>query len=540
MKILKRIKVNKTQFFLLLVIFALGLVVFMPLFSTAIFGDDRQLLWISKAFMNPKGTPLHTVANSYLFEILIFNLMTRFFGCTSIYYYAFSFVLRVAVSYTLFWFLKKRNLSDTAAFLGGLIFIVSPIGSGATIMIRNFDSYLGMIILLVTLDILIRFNDIKKYIYVIILSITALLINTIRSPGIFVIVCSVLLAKIILPKSQDKKGAFLTLIFLVVTFFVAYRSSLFGGQQYDITNTNFPLEFFYSFFGNVGRTIIPHLSSELIPFLIISCLFLIWKREYFFQKNVLSKILGILEISTITYIGINLLKKNADFANSFLIGLYFIINFVYTSLVAFLRGNRVKFINNLIVLTLAFSFIISPNLRQPYFHADSDHRYLIYAALLVPIMISYSIQNLLQENKIKITIGLSMLFLLFLSFAQSSSNIITLHHKNHSVSYTNTVWNQLKSYLDKYDLKHNKVEVILLTDIATYSKVSASVYFGFSFHTGLIYEIQTEDQLPTVYFVWTEELLEKHLQKVSDPSRKRVLIEIIDSQVREIPLPISS
>ena len=233
-------KLTLIRILFLVIITLAGIVVFVPLLTTAIFGDDWQLLWIAKSFVNSRGTFLPTVANSYLLEVLTFYLMPRIFGYASLPYYALSFVLRIFVSFTLFWFLKKRNLSDIAAFFGGLLFMVSPVGLEATIMMRNFDSYLGMILLLVTLDITIRLDNVKKSISIIILSILELLINTIRSPGFFIAIFFTLTAKILLPGTRNKKIILFTLISICATFLLVGNSALFGGQLQNLSIRNFP------------------------------------------------------------------------------------------------------------------------------------------------------------------------------------------------------------------------------------------------------------------------------------------------------------
>ncbi len=531
-------KIGKIQLVLLAAILFIALITFKPLFSTALFGDDWQILWIATAPGHLGGTPLHTVANSYLMEVYTFNFLFKIFGFSSLAYYTFSFLLRVLVAFTLFWFLKRRKLSDMASFLGSTLFMVSPIGLEATIMIRNFDSYLGMILLLITFDIAFKLDSFKKAFVIIVLSIPELFINTIRAPGYFIAVCFFLFVSTTFAEIKNKKPAIVSILILTLILLIASTTSLFGGQGQNIRFLDFlSSQFFLSMMGNVGRSIVPYLPNELPPFIIISLCFLFWKRDYFFRKGIGSKIVVLVEILTILFIGLKIYQHKADFTNSILVGTFFAVNFILTILTEWRMSKTERLKETLIVLVLLISPLFTPILRNINFLADSEHRYLIFSALAIPIMVSFLFGSLHTTKTTKIKAGLFVLsFFLILSFILGTQNYLNFHQKNHNISYTNDVWGKLKSYLDKYDIKNNKVEIILLTNTQSYSKVNAVVHFGSLFHIGLIYGIWREDRLPTTYLIWNNEMLDKHLKQVSDPSRQKIFIEIIDTQVKEVSI----
>lgn len=482
------IKFVKSNFFYLLFILFVGLILFSISFRASIYGDEWKIFWLGKSAIETRGNILKQQSTdlSYLFEILVFNILSKFAGYDGRLYYIFSLLCRLFATYSLFWFLLTQKMSKSAAFMGSLLFIVSPIGIETTDWVRNFDTYLSIPLFLVMLNISLNLKNKVGSIKIIILLIIITLLNTTRSPGVFVVLFGFLLYRAIF-NSTSRKISFYAAIFALLIYLFVSLTPIFGAQTAKLFDNFILRDFVYSFFGAVGNIVLPNVSSEVISFKV--CFFI-----------------------GVVFFGIILLFS-------------------------FIKSKRWTLKNNnLIFVTLLISFspILTPLIRIPQIHASSEHRYLMYSALTVPILLSLLINRFKKSGAI-FNLTLIMTFVLVMIYTKAAYGYLDNQTNLHSQYYTNSVWDNLKKNLDKYDADKKLISVIILTDRETVSRVNNSVAFGFNFHFGLIYEIWDDGKLPPVWVIEGKVLNKSTIPSiVFSPDRKILVFEIKGDTVTDL------
>jgi len=480
--------IKKPDIIYALIIASIGFLLFKTTFSMSLYGDEWKILWLGESTIKTKGNILiqQSTDLSYLFEIIVFNFISKGFGYNGTAYYVLSFLTRYIAALSIFWFLTKRGFSKIASFIGSLIFIVSPIGIEATDWARNFDSYLAIPLFLLVINYCIELKDKISVAFILIFLSLISLVNTTRAPGVFLVVVGVLFYLYLFNLSK-KKLYFKTIISVILLFLFLSITPLFGNQAGGLFREFNAKVFLYSFFGSIGNALIPNINSLFV---------------------------------------------NYNF--SVIVGLLFFVCLLLLSLSK--RVIKVKNYYYLIVLILlsSFSFMIVPLIRIPQIHVNSYHRYLIHSAIVVPF-ITVLLIDLLKTKKIFYYLSLFSSVILIIYFIHVSDLFLTNQKTLHSNKYSERVWYSLSSLLDDYEVKGKRISLIIFTDRETVSKIDNSVAFGFNYHYGLINQLWGAKDLPPVWVIEGNFIDKSKIpQIVLDPEREIFVFEIKQEKVTDL------
>lgn len=517
---------KKPNFIYFILIFVAGFFLYRVTFSTSIYGDEWKVFWLGKSVLETKGNILNQQSTdlSYLFEIVIFNFFSKLFGYDGAYYYIFSYLCRFLASLSLFWFLRKRNISEFPAFLGTLLFIVSPIGIETTDWVRNFDSYLSIPIFLFAINTALEIKGIRDSFKLFTSLISIILINTTRSHGVIFIIVGLLLLKGLIYKKSRVIALYSSLFFLLL--YVAFSTTkIFGGQMGNLfLDFNFT-DFWHSLFGNIGNTLIPNKDFRLLNFVIVSSILVIWKNYKYLN-------LGAIFFTVLIFYLIFPNSRVSD--SSEIMGVYF-----FTLLILFIaiELKNKKYQDSFLtffIASLSFSFMVIPLIRIPQIHADSEHRYLIYSSLVVPLIIASAANLMSKRGKLYYGV-IGATAILIITFTFQGLNYLTLQNRAHGKAYTNLIWSQLTDSFENYNITDKKVSVIILTDSETYPRVVGSVAFGFNYHFGLIYNIWEDEKLPPVWVIVGSIIDRSAIPPiVLSPDKEILVFEIKGTSVKDI------
>ncbi len=527
---------KKPSFFYLTLIFLVGVLIFSPSFSSALYGDEWKILWLGEAAIKTSGNILNQQSTdlSYLFEIIIFNFFSKVVGYDGTFYYLFSFLTKMVASFSFFWFLRKIKLSHIASFLGSLMFMVTPIGIETTDWVRNFDSYLSippfLLALYLSLNLKTKHDSLKIFLLLSIIT----LINTTRSHGIILTIVGVLIVRSLFVKSY-RKVSLLTCFLITTIYLVVSTTPIFGGQLGGLfQDFNLPT-FIISFLGNFGNSLVPNLKYQLTSFLLINIFIFFWNKHLFPKERMKLLIFVFLYILIVALLAIYLTQTPNDFTKSIYIGTFLFFLLVFYLKMEFKKRLFSDLPKTSLILILGFSFMLMPLIRNPLIHASSEHRYLIFSSLAIPLLISLVI-NRYAKIKRKINYFLLAPTLILISiFSLQTFNYLKLQNSAHDISYSNKVWPKLIQVFDKYNLpKDQKLSVIILTDQKTYPKVNSSIAFGFNFHYGVIYKIWNAEELPHVWVVVDAPLTKEYIPAVLlAPDRKILVFEVKGENVKD-------
>lgn len=472
----------KSNLKFLSIIFFVGLVVFYPSFITAVYGDEWKIFWLGESAIQKSGNIFTQQPTdiSYIFEIVVFNIVSKVFGYDGTPYYLLSYLSRFVAATALCWLLIQNRLGKMAAVIGSLLFMISPVGIETTDWVRNFDSYLAIPLIIFTINLINNLNSKRDLVKVTIYFFLTILVNTTRSHGVFFLFLGYLLYKMLIYRTKRTLLG-LSILTMIFTYLAFSSTPIFGGQLEKLFNNFNFSEFSYSFFLNYRSGIIPYVSTS-------------------------------------------------DFKFSFYLGLLFFLSLGI--FVIYLRKTKYQ---SLILLAFLFSFcfLLIPLIRIPQIHASFEHRYLIFSALTIPIIISI-ILDILKNKVVKIFMFI-LSILTILSFA-----LITLQYLNrqkdiHSQEYTNKIWREMGNKIGKYSNDLNRLSVIILTDRESRQKVDNPVAFGFNYHFGLIYKIWTDKELPPVWVVEGNKIEKENIHpSILDPARKIIVLEIKGGEVKDI------
>jgi len=481
------IRKHKKHILVLVLLLVLSYPIFRITFSTSIYGDEWKIFWLGESALKTKTNIFVQTSGdlSYIFEVVTFNYLSKFFGYNGSYYYIFSYLTRIFASFSFFLFLRKVNLKSMSAFIGSLLFMVTPIGIETTDWVRNFDSYLVIPLFLMLINFCLELKNKKGSVKILLLLTVIILVNTTRSHGVFFVLLGLLSYRYIYNHSY-RKLLFHTFLSVIFIYFILSQTPIFGNQTANLFQNFRFKDFIYSFFGNIGNTLIPNVNSWLIKF------------------------------NSAFYLGI--------------ISFLSLLTLSLTHIFRFNRNNR-----SLICLSLllSYSFMLAPLIRIPQIRADSEHRYFIFSALVTPILISI-IADKLFNRKLKIIFGSAVAFLLLI-FAAQSYKYLNLQNWAHSQKYTESLWSKITSQINPSEVQGNSF--IVLTNPESYPKVNSTVYFGSNYHLGLLYQIWYIDRLPEV---WISPSLEFNKSNIPESlflkGRTPIIFRIHDSSVeRTIP-----
>ncbi len=483
-----------------LLLIGIGIFAFYYSFTLGVYGDEWQMLWMSKSAWETQRILVPQVSwNAYGFEMIVFNGISNLFGYQGSVYYIFSFICRLIATFVFFWFLIRRGLSVGSSFIGAVFLMVSPIGIEATNWARNFDSYLGIALLLVIVDAILRFKNTFHYLKFVLFFILLILVNPLRSHGNVLVILFLLLGKLIV--SKEKKGLIVAAVSAILLFFLLIKLNILGGP---ISSSYFDSEFLNlttvkSFLGNIGNSLVFKSNFMLVNFGIICLMWFYLKKELYLNSGFLGKVALIFYSVFFIIVASRIIYLPESFSVAILLGAFFMVLFLSTALLELKKGVFDDFLMSLFIIGLSSFYMIIPATRQPQFHASFEHRYLIYASGVIPIITAFFIASIFEKkkrfSKQIAGVGLAVLFGLFLT---TSIGYLRSQSLTHNEFYSSALWDNLTAQFADYDFKSKRAGFIFLSDGESSSKVGDSVNFGFGYHMGLINKIWNEKDLPFI------------------------------------------
>lgn len=473
-------------------------------------GDDWQMIWVVKGSLATTGhwdTGIKTLHwEAYKIGALLMYLLTNFFGYDGSAVYIFSFLTRYFATLTLFYFLIRRNYSNAVAFLGSLLFLLSPIGLQTTDWVKNFTSYISIAFFILCIDSIYNLKSLRNTFIFLVTFLLSVYINAIRAHGIIMTVIMLLIFQILFNKLVKKRNIFLLLISLSGIIFLFNKMMLFG----DTNNFEFVskltllinqiisgnLQKIEELFVLIGRGLLPEPSIIYIFLLVV--ILLLWKRYLFYKKYLIFTTI----IHTIFFFFLLKFLPISKEIGIGIVGIYFTLFAVTTFLIELFNKKVMEAMNTLLPLLLSISFVILPWIFGRTEITESTHRYLIYSALIMPIIIA----SVLNQNNLRDLIGaligfsklsaltfyaaIVFLLMFFLSIG-SEVNYIYLRHNQNTA---NSIWKQLTPFFDGFDLKHRRAIILIESD--NEGVLHDSVLFGINYKLGFEYKIWEEDKLP--------------------------------------------
>jgi len=508
--------------------------------STSLYGDEWKTLWLGEAAIHNTGSIFQqpSMEFSYIFATIIFHLIYKIAGFNSTYYYAFSFLTRLIAAIFFLLFLKNRGLSKISSFLGSMIFMISPVGIETTDWAKNFDSYLGVALLLILIPLSSRLKSLKSILIFLSLFTIAILVNTIRSPGIFIILGSTMIAQLISQRSKRTRRTYLyILIASGIIFALLATTKLFGGQPSQVLENFSFLPFTKSLLGSIGVVFVPS-RHILLNFLVVSFFLILWKRRVFAKAKFRNLSFSHLYLLAVLLVSYQILRKGASFYVFGLMGIFFASILIFSIYREFKEKAYKSLQSTITIFFLSFSPMLIPLIRIPQIHPLTEHRYLIISALVIPFIIAYTLDGFLKGrinyNPTIWGLVLTLTTIFIVSLWIQSSHYLKLQASYHGTNYTNKVWSEITNSLQELDLNKTKVGIILLTKPQYEAQVFNSVYFGFGFHAGLIYNIWNENMLPPSWLITSGAIDKSKIPShVITPDRKILVFEINGDKVTE-------
>lgn len=521
---------------LLIVIFVVGLILFWPTFSLSVFGDNWLVFWAGKNTLGISqmwGSWL-TYFGPYSSSHLILYMIQKFFGYSGVALYTISFLTRFMAVLGLFIFLKNRGLSLKIVLFSSLLLMVTPIGLETTDWAFQMVSYISIFFLLYSLGTIFKLNSWKSVFVFLLLFFFSVAVNPIRAHGTLSMTMILLFVELVLNKENRIYLAF-SAVSIVVLFFFMSSKYTFG----DPTNTFGMImpgfnevisqiskkdpTIIFNFLTSVGNSLIPDkfantfynwnldfkifgksrplFGNFAIPILVFYILY-IWKF-YLFRKDYLIKNPYILFAVNIVLLFLVYKSSKFPFTSSsgiqILVASTFILNMLVYSVLDFVHKHYDQVRIDVFCLSLSVLFLIFPWIYAPLSYLSSYHRYLIYPAIVLPILFAYFILSFLKlykGKKYKLITGYLCSAFFLISFISLTNLYIKESLYLHGSDYANEVWNGIDTQIGSTNFTNRKTLFYFIADKP--DRVHDSVTFGFGFHSGIRYGIWKQNDLPTV------------------------------------------
>jgi hypothetical protein len=503
----------------ILILFLIGLVLFLPTFNLAFFGDEWKAIWqveSSKILYN-RYIP-DTQTNIYAFGTISVYLIEKLFGHYTNFAYILSFGLRLVAALILYWFLGTRGLGRFISLISSLIFLISPVGIETTNWVKNFDSYIGIGIFLVIINSVWSKLTAKNIAITSSLMSLLLLINPIRAHGVVIIFIALLLIRLILNFKNDYKKVLVIFSIFGLFIIILNRFGMLGGQGYsqyfagekgfnNLSTKILSFDWYYlsDLFISVSNSLLPQTSVLPIYYLSILLLVLTFSLSI---KNRLSKLLF---ISLIGLSSLYILIFHLSPLTPGALGLQIFASLLLLSIIFIISKQKEEILPTVLITLLPISFMVYPWLSNDKFHVSADHRYLIYSALAIPLLIAYALQKVisLKRSLLRLAVFLVTIVTVLSYYSLTQQNVQTIS-KGHNIEYTKIIWSQINNQIGNYDFNSKRPLFYFLTDDG--GRYHDTIQFGFGYHIGLHHKIWTEDGFPfliedpkTLYQLITDE-----------------------------------
>ncbi len=461
----------------ILFLLIIGVFAFNKTFHLALIGDEWQVLYIMKNSVVTGGQwnsqISQTVSPGDQIAALIMYLLTEFFGYDGKAVYIFSFITRFFAALALFYFLRKRECSNNAAFLGSLFFLVTPIGLQATEWAKNFTSYISIIFFLLCIDSIYILKSWRNVLFFFLTFSISIYVNPIRGPGIILTTIFLLILQYFFNRVVNKYCIIFSLFCSLAIVFIFSKMFVPG-----ISFNNIPPQPIEKLLGATIAAVLPQPSFYYLGLLIVTLL--LWKK-YLLSKKYLLFTLA-LHTLTIPILFAPLFQISNDKMFTIL-GIYFTLFMISTFIIELFKKKISEALNTALPFLLIICFLIAP-LLVGTLTVDPIHRYMIYSALALPMIVTFS----LNQNAFNFYVALLLLLMFYLSLESEINKMYSFHNQNTA----RIIWQQITPYFDNYDFK-NHWAVAFFDSNNSAAIVHDSVTFGFIFHMGYTYKIWVDD-----------------------------------------------
>lgn len=542
---------GKSDLMLLLLIVSIQLIVFLPSFKLALFGDDWMVFWRYKRLLvenayHQNFTHLTYFLTPYGPMDINFGLLQKIFSYNSVYYQIVAFIYRFILTATIYLSMKTLLKSKLAGFTASLFFSIATAGLDTTNWVFNMTSYLGMAAGVVFLYFYFTSSvekSLKRLIFSYVFLFLAFIIVPVRAHGFIPLILLMEGVRLFFGNFRlNVREIPVRIILLVITVFLVrtigtsfanpdesifrmktglslIKENVKTGQNYGIllylpaTVSNLLIPDRYLPF--IEKQIDLRVLGRARPFPLFS-FFVFSFYSYFLSliakdkagsKIMFFKRMAVFISLAFAYNAINWVfyKLNPVTFSSFpiygrtLIGGYFILLLIAFSLYAF---DEIKF--KLLALTGVFwmvSFLLLPWVSNPYSIFETTHRYMIGSAIGISIFIAGVIKsNLFKAHKYPI---LLIILIFTLIHAKATNYYLKSLVGLHGIKIADKIW----TFVDRnLPLKTDKFyAVAFIPDSQNGTIVHNNAFFGFPPRMSLRGNYLSDLEMP-IATMGTEEL----------------------------------
>lgn len=492
----------------------IGVVVFLPTFFLSPIGDNWMVWWGGLIAYGTKAWPWTawiTYFNPYGFSYLILHLLYRAFGPSGSALYLTAFMFRLIMTFVFYRLLLDFRLSKFAAAVGTLALLVTPIGLEVQDWGFQMTSYLSLSLSFLAIILIRRVATFRQVVLIVICAFFALGSNPIRSHGtILLLLLFVILEWFIRPEHRR------VLFFSAVGIIGSFALLLFKQSLGDPANTWSMLkpgvDTIFSSPINTVLNLFKSIADGFLPDQIFRGYLLIGWTKFLFGRTFPS-----LELFTGSGLVITFLSLAASIRlpRRWIFGLPLLLTFI---VYVFLHGQPLLdqlqisvaglyvlfFVTqagyklfhrlpgydlDLLCLGLSVLFLLLPWIHDPGGVLSSYHRYQIFSAAALPVILSLIINHRPHSRILAVGALLSITFMIL-----STSFLVSLMSYRHNAVYSDQVWSQLDKFLAPVDYSHRRIVIYWQSD--TPDRLQDSVTFGFGFRLGLRYGVWRQDDLP--------------------------------------------
>ncbi len=478
-----------SKIYYVLFIFILGLLIFHKTFQLSLMGDEWQMIWGVKASLETTGQWDFLIKQfhwqGYQVGALLMHLLTYYFGYDGRAVYIFSFITRFAAALTLFYFFIRVGCSNTGAFIGSLLFMVTPIGLQTTDWAKNFTSYLSISFFILSIYFIYKLNSWQSLLGFLITYFVSLYINPIRAHGEIMTITLLLIIRLFMI-DKNKKFAFFSFIGSTISIILLSKMQMFGNanviQIGKLLIINFPS--IEGLFSLVGKGIAPAPNIIYLGALIIIMLF--WKNYFFRKKYLIVMFITHLFILSIFLIWFS--SKSTEEVYT-AIGLYFTLFLPIVLVIEIIEKKFLDAYSTVLCWSLNILFILTPWILGVIGGLEPTHRYLIYSAISIPVAVAFS---LAKKDKVK-SWYIVVPLLLIVAYAFSTNTLIDDMYFRHNQTTAKILWQQLLPYFDNFDFKNQRPLIQIDSDNPA---VQETVIFGIDYRLGFMHKVWEENKLP--------------------------------------------
>lgn len=533
--------------FVLLILAVVGLIAFWPTFQLEIYGDEWEGIWWTTSTWLKTGHFNDRIGyKSYELAAILLNFVSGGFGLgySSTQVYFFSFLTRLFAVFCLYYFLTRRRLSKVAVFIGCLLFLITPIGIQTTDWAKNFTSYISIGFLLLCMDSIFALTGWNNFIIFLTTFSLSVFVNPIRSHGIIFTVIFLLTLQLFFQKKY-KKLLSLSLAGVLLVSFLFSKFSVFGDVSVIKSSYASSFSLFFNqinltkigdLFILVGRGILPNPSAVTIFVLVIILFY--WKR------NLFRPIVFIPVIFSVAVLFMSGTMSNEKITA--LMGTFFLVLTTLALFMEIFNKKRAESMETIVPLLLSVSFVLLPYFLGRTDVTDFRHRYLIYSALSVPIIVAFSLRDLDMKSifslKLKSGFFYVCLVILVLFFTSLRTEVDNLY-KRHNQIVAQAIWDQIRPYFNDFDFRNRKA--IVYFDSNDEGVLHDVVSFGFGYRMGFIYGIWDYDSLPVavdskkdlISLITDGKAAQKYVQKdIIFPKEDAFYFRIEGTKVVKLPI----